>query len=315
MTYRVLITAPYFQPVYPQFAETFRRHRIDVSLPLVEERLSEEQLLPLVSDIDGAICGDDAYTERVLAGAPKLRVICKWGTGIDSIDQGSCRRRGIKVCNTPNAFSEPVADTTVGYMLSFVRQLHAMTADMRSGRWVKISSRTLAECTIGLIGVGNVGRAVARRLVGFDARILAHDPVVPPASFLEACRVEMVDKSRLFGESDIVSLHCDLNPTSFHILDRAAFASMRSGSFLINTARGKLVDEPALVDALQEGGLAGAALDVFEDEPLPANSHLLRIPNVMLAPHNANSSPRAWEHVHKRTVENLIDNLVRKETR
>lgn len=309
MNRRVLITAPYFQPVVGRYAAEFQRHQIDVLVPSVKERLTEEELLPLVADIDGTICGDDAYTDRVLENAPRLRVISKWGTGIDSIDLESCRRRGISVCNTPNAFTEPVADTTLGYLLSFTRQIHTMAAEMRSGKWVKVPGQSLAECTVGLIGVGNIGRAVAKRLAGFGTRILGHDPIKPPASFLENYRVEMVEKDRLLAESDFVSLHCDLNPSSFHIIDSDALHSMKQGACLINTARGKLVDGSALIRALQNHKLGGAGLDVFEEEPLPGENPLLKMPNVLLGAHNANSSPRAWEHAHRNTVDNLIYNL------
>jgi D-3-phosphoglycerate dehydrogenase len=309
MTYRVLITAPYFQPVAHRFSETFGRYEIEPLLPPVIERLSAEQIIPLIAEIDGVICGDDAYTEEVLGYAPRLRVISKWGTGIDSIDLEACRRRGIAVCNTPNAFSEAVADSTMGYILFFVRQLHNLSHDMGSGRWVKRGAPSLGECSVGLIGLGNVGQAVGKRLAPFGARILGTDPVLPPASFLSSYQVKMVEKKELLAESDVVSLHCDLNPTSFRIIDQGALERMHPNSYLINTARGKLVEEAALVVALQRGRLAGAALDVFEEEPLPASSPLRSVPNVFLAPHNANSSPQAWERVHRRTVENLIRHL------
>jgi D-3-phosphoglycerate dehydrogenase len=236
-------------------------------------------------------------------------VISKWGTGIDSIDRESCKRRGIAVCNTPNAFSEPVADTTLGYILSFARNLHSMTAAMRAGQWVKIPGRTLRESTVGLIGIGNIGQAVARRLVGFGSRVLGHDPVAPPASFVSECKIEMVELNRLLAESDFVSLHCDLNPSSFHIISADALHKMKPGAFLVNTARGKLVDEAALVQALLAGKLAGAGMDVFEVEPLPLDSPLLRMSNVLMAAHNSNSSPVAWERVHRNTVDNLFRHL------
>ena len=306
MKHRVLITAPYFQPVVQAFRDVFLQNEIEVVVPPVQERLSARELLPLITEIDGAICGDDEYNDEVLQHAKRLRVISKWGTGIDSIDVASCKRRGIKVCNTPNAFTDAVADTTVGYILCFTRQLHILSQEMKAGRWFKVPGRSVRECTIGLIGIGNIGRAVAERLAAFGARILATDPVAPPASFLENCRVEMVDKKALLSESSVISLHCDLNASSFHIIDTAALGHMRSGSFLINTARGKLIDEPALVRSLQDHHLAGAALDVFEDEPLPANSPLRNMPNVLLSPHNSNSSPEAWQRVHQNTVDNLI---------
>src|SRR5258707_8816278 len=146
MTYRVLITAPYFIPVLDRFRATFDAHHITTVVPEVQERMSEEQLLRVVHDIDGTICGDDAYTERVLARAPRLRVISKWGTGIDSIDSDACRRRGVAVCNTPNAFTIPVADSALGYMLLFVRKLQEQTELMRGGEWHQTPLASLAEC-------------------------------------------------------------------------------------------------------------------------------------------------------------------------
>lgn len=309
MNRRILISCPYFQPVAGRFRGEFEKRGLEMVIPPVLERLSEEDLLGLVGDIEGTICGDDAYTDRVLESAPRLRVISKWGTGIDSIDTESCRRRGIAVCNTPNAFSEPVADTTLGYLLSFARNLHAMTADIRSGKWVKIPGRSLRESTVGLIGVGNIGRAVAGRLFGFGARVLGCDPVTPPSSFSTEFKVEMVDLNRLLAESDFVSLHCDLNPSSVHIINTGTLQAMKPEAFLVNTARGKLVDEPALVQALLAGKIAGAGMDVFEVEPLPLDSPLLRMSNVLLAAHNSNSSPAAWERVHRNTVDNLFRHL------
>lgn len=311
MSYRVLVTAPYFIPIVERFRATFDQHGITTIVPDVEERMSEAQLLRVVHDIDGTICGDDAYTERVLDKAPRLRVISKWGTGIDSIDSAACAKRGIMVGRTPNAFTIPVADTTLGYLLMFVRRLQEQTESMRSGVWHKLPLRSVGECTVGIIGLGDIGREVARRVSVFGATILGCDPKEPPPAVLQDYGITMVDKSTLLSNSDVVTLHCDLNPSSYHIMDRTAFASVRRGAFLINTARGKLVEEPALIEALQSGALAGAGLDVFEDEPLPADSPLRRMNNVQIASHNSNSSPRAWEHVHERTIANLIEGLKR----
>jgi D-3-phosphoglycerate dehydrogenase len=312
MTFRVLVTAPYFIPVLDKFRPTFEANGITTLVPDVEERMSEDQLLKVVHDIDGTICGDDAYTDRVLERAPRLRVISKWGTGIDSIDSTACRRRGVTVCNTPNAFTMPVADSAVGYLLEFVRRLREQTELMRAGQWYKLPLRSLSECTVGIVGLGDIGREVAKRLSAFGPRILGTDPRRPPEEFVRTVGMEMVGFETLLGESDFVTLHCDLNPTSDHLMNRSALARMRPGSFLINTARGRLVEEPALIDALRSGALGGAALDVFENEPLALDSPLRKMPNVFLASHNSNSSPRAWEHVHARTVENLLKCLLGK---
>lgn len=307
MSWKVLVTAPYMQPVIDRFQSIFAENDIELVMPPVNERLEEADLLQWIDDdIDGIICGDDRFTERVLQAAPKLKVISKWGTGIDSIDQAACKRLGIAVRNTPNAFSEPVADSVLGYILCFARQLPWMHQAMQERIWHKIPSRTLRECTLGVIGVGNVGKVVVRRAVAFGVRVLGNDLVEMPADFLAETGLEMVTKDDLLRQADFISLNCDLNPTSYHLIDEAALVLMKSSAVIINTARGPIIDEPALVKALQEKRIAGAALDVFEIEPLPADSPLREMDNVMLAPHNANSSPEVYERVHLNTIKNLL---------
>jgi len=180
---------------------------------------------------------------------------------------------------------------------------------MRAGRWHKLPGFALHERVLGVIGVGNVGKVVVRRAVAFGMRVLGNDLVRMPADFLAATGLEMVEKHELLQQADFVSVNCDLNPTSFHLLDEGSFRLMKPTAVVINTARGPIIDEGALVAALQEGRIAGAALDVFQVEPLPAESPLLRMRNVLLAPHNANSSPSAWEAVHEKTVRNLLEEL------
>ena len=238
-------------------------------------------------------------------------MISKWGTGIDSIDVAEARRRGIVVCNTPNAFSEPVADTVMGYVLVLARQLDRMNADMHHGRWQKPQLRALAEQTLGIVGVGNCGRAVARRAAAFGMRLLGADIVEIAPDVTRATGLEQVPLETLLQEADVVSLNCTLNPSSHHLLNRATLALMKSTAFLINTCRGPVVEERALVEALLEGRLAGAALDVFEEEPLPADSPLRSLQNCWLAPHNANSSRAAAERVHENTIRALLESLER----
>jgi D-3-phosphoglycerate dehydrogenase len=306
---KVLVTAPYMQPVIERFRARIESAGYEVIVPPVNERCEEDELLRWIGDIDGVICGDDRFTERVLAAAPRLKVIAKWGTGIDSIDREACQRRGIAVRNTLDAFSTPVADTVLGYMLCFARKLPWMDRAMRAGTWEKIPGRALSECVLGVVGVGNVGKAVVRRAIGFGMRVLGHDPVAMPADFLAATKIEMVPRDALFEQADFVSINCDLNPTSRGLIGEAALARMKPTAVLINTARGPIVQEAALVRALDQGKLGGAALDVFEHEPLPLDSPLRGMDNVMLAPHNSNSSPTAWERVHESTIAQLLDVL------
>lgn len=310
--WRVLVSAPYAMSVLPWYDAQLRAAGCEMVVADVRERLSEEELLPIIGDVDGLICGDDRVTARVLDAAPRLKVIAKWGTGIDSLDQDAARARGVVIRNTPNAFSEPVADTALGYMLLFARQLDRMTADIRAGQWEKPQLVSLREWTLGIVGVGNCGKAVARRAAVFGMRVLGHDPVPVPDAFVAQTGIQMTTLDDLLSQADVVTTHTSLNPTSFHLMSTRTLGLMKPGAFLINTSRGPVVDEPALVAALDSGHLGGAALDVFEVEPLPADSPLRGFANCYLGPHNANSSPMAAQRVHENTLKNLFEELQRR---
>jgi D-3-phosphoglycerate dehydrogenase len=306
----ILLTAPYMLPFRDRFIPLLESYGLRVIAPDVRERMEEADLLHYAGQFDGAICGDDRYTERVMTAClPRLKVISKWGTGIDSIDSVAAERLGIRVCRTPNAFTLPVADTVLGYILAFARRQPWMDRQMKAGEWEKIPGRALHECTLGVIGVGAIGKAVIRRARAFGMTTLGNDIVDVDHVFLAETNTQITNLEYLLTHSDFVSVNCDLNPTSRHIINAATLAQMKPTAVLINTARGPLVDEPALVAALQAGQIAGAALDVFEFEPLPLDSPLLQMDNVLLAPHNANSSPSAWERVHLNTIKNLLAGL------
>jgi D-3-phosphoglycerate dehydrogenase len=296
-------------PVIEEYRAQLALSGCEVVVAPVNERLSEEELIPLVGDIDGIICGDDRITERVLAAAPRLKVISKWGTGIDSIDVESAARRNIPVRNTPNAFSEPVADTVLGYMLLFARQLDRMNSDIRDGHWRKPQLVSLREQTLGVIGVGNCGKAVVRRAVTFGMRVLGNDLVEMPGDFLASTGIEMIGLEMLLRQADFITIHMTLDPNSFHLINEQTLGLMKPSAYLVNTSRGPIVDEAALAAALERKLIAGVALDVFEVEPLPADSPLRRFDNCWLAPHNANSSPLAAQRVHENTIRNLLDEL------
>jgi D-3-phosphoglycerate dehydrogenase len=306
----VLLSAPYMLPTLDRFRPVFAQYGIGLITPVVRERLEEQDLLGYAGSFDGAICGDDRFTERVITAClPRLKVISKWGTGIDSIDRSAAARLGVQVRNTPNAFTLPVSDTVLGYMLAFARKLYWMDRDFKAGRWQKIAGKSLSEMTLGVIGVGNVGKAVLRRARAFGMKLLGTDIVPIAPDFILENGVEMTSLQSLLERSDFVSVNCDLNPTSQHLINSETLSWMKNEAVLINTARGPIVDEPALVAALQDHWIAGAALDVFEFEPLANDSPLLKMDNVLLAPHNSNSSPAAWERVHWNTIRNLLEGL------
>lgn len=306
----VLLSAPYLIPIRNRIRPFLESYGIELLVAPVVERLNEPDLLEFAGQFDGALCGDDQYTARVLeACAPRLKVISKWGTGIDSIDQAAAARLGIMVGRTPNAFTLPVADAVFGYMIEFCRHLAQMDRAMKGGVWEKIPGRSLSECTLGVVGVGTIGKMVLRRGRAFGMRLIGNDIVEIAPDFVRETELQVAPLEQLLEQSDFVSLHTDLNPTSYHLINRRTLAHMRAGAYLINTARGPVVEEAALVEALQGGKIAGAALDVFEVEPLPKESPLLSMDNVLLAPHNSNSSPAAWQRVHQNTLRNLLIGL------
>jgi D-3-phosphoglycerate dehydrogenase len=306
----ILYTAPYMIPVLPRFRPLLEGYGLQLIVPDVQERMNENQLLAYAGTFDGTLCGDDLYTARVLqACSPRLKVISKWGTGIDSIDRQVAEGLGIQVCNTPNAFTLPVADTVLGNILTFARHFPWMDQVIKSGRWEKIPGRSLSECTLGVVGVGKIGKAVIRRARAFGMQLLGNDIIPVDPVFLAKNGVSMTTLEDLMARSDFISLNCDLNPTSYHLINATTLSHIRKSAVLINTSRGHVIDETALITSLQSGQLAGAALDVFEDEPLPKDSPLIRMENVMLSSHNANSSPKAWERVHQNTIENLLKAL------
>jgi len=306
----VLMTAPYMLPLVDRFKPVFEKYGIELIVADVQERMEEEDPLKVAGQFDGTICGDDKYTPRVIeACAPRLKVISKWGTGVDSISAEACSKFGVKLGRTPNAFTTPVTDTVLGYLLAFVRRQPWLDAAMKCGVWEKLPGTTLSECTLGIIGVGTIGKTVTRRARAFGMKVLGTDIVDIDHVFITETGIQMTSLDMLLAESDFVSLNCDLNPTSYHLINAKTLSKMKSTAVLINTARGPIVDEKNLVAALQSGQIGGAALDVFESEPLPKDSPLLKMDNVMLAPHNANSSPAAWERVHWNTIKNLLDGL------
>ncbi|MDP2966073.1 MAG: phosphoglycerate dehydrogenase [Pelolinea sp.] len=306
----ILLSAPYLLPYKDRFLPIFKHYGCEVIVADVNERLSEKEILRYAGKFDGTVCGDDRYTPDIIKlCAPRLKVISKWGTGIDSIDKTAAEKFGIQVFRSINAFTVPVSDSVMGYILAFARLQPWLDEKMKSGAWEKLPGRALSECTLGVIGVGYIGKEVLRKAHAFSMKLLATDIVAPPQDFVDRYGVQMVSLYELLQTADFISVNCDLNPTSYHLLNDQAFVKVKPGAVVINTARGPIIEEPALNCALQEKRLGGAALDVFEVEPLPLDSPLLKMKNVMLAPHNSNSSPLAWEKVHWNTILNLLDGL------
>ena len=225
----VLMTAPYMIPFLDRFNPVFAKYGIQLIVPDVQERMEETDLLKYAGQFDGAICGDDRYTARVIeACSPRLKIISKWGTGINSIDASACSSFKVILARTQNAFTTPVSDTVLGYMLAFARRGPWMDAAMKRGEWQKIPGRSLSECTLGIIGIGNIGKAVTRRAKAFGMKVFGTDIVEIDHVFISESGIEMTNLETLLSNSDFVSVNCDLNPTSHHLINSKTLAQMKS---------------------------------------------------------------------------------------
>jgi D-3-phosphoglycerate dehydrogenase len=244
------------------------------------------------------------FTEGVLAGCPRLRLISIWGTGTDNVDLPACRARGVAVTNTPGVNAHAVAEHTLALMLAITRRIPAMDRDTRTGQWPRGLLVQLEGQTVGLIGLGAIGGRVAQLLLPFGVRLLAAT-YGPDEGRAAAARARHVPVETLLREADIVSLHLRLSADTQGYLGRDRLALLKPTAFLVNTARGGLVDKAALVDALRDGRIAGAALDVFHEEPIPAGDPILGLPNVVLTPHNGGTTREVIDAGLLRAVENI----------
>ncbi|MDR7304019.1 phosphoglycerate dehydrogenase [Haloactinomyces albus] len=251
--------------------------------PYDAQAMPSEELLARVPAADALIVGTDVVTAEVLDAAPRLRVVAKHGVGTDNIDVESAHRRGIRVVNAPGSNTQAVADLTFGLLLAAARSIIPAHSVVMHGRWDRLYGAEVSNKTLGIIGFGQIGRAVARRARGFDMRVLAHDPYTDPSAVADAGAVQATFRECV-RNADFLSLHLPAAPDSGFLLDRAAIRAMRPGAYLVNAARGGLVDEAALAEALHDGHVAAAALDVFGEEP-PEGSPLLHAPNVLCTPH------------------------------
>ncbi len=266
---------------------------------------SEAEYLERCGEADGLLVQYGALTRRVFAGLPRLRVVVRYGVGVDGIDVAAATDHRVPVVNVPDYGTDEVANHAVALLLALARRLVRLDRQTRAGAWDVFRVGPVARLagrTVGLIGCGRIGRAVARKLGGFDVRLLGHDPYVaafPPG-------VQPVGLERLLAESDYVTIHCPLTPETRHLLNAETLARMRPSAVLINTARGGIVDTAALVEALRLGALAGAGLDVLEQEPIDPASPLLRMEQVIVTPHAAWYSEEGRSDLKRRAAEEAV---------
>ena len=307
MTYRVLMTAAKFAGCEGYARHFLRQHGCALIEHQLHRAMSEGALCELVPEADGLIGGLEPVTERVFAQAPRLRVVCAPGVGYDHIDVDAATRRGIAVCICAGSNNQAVAEHAFGLLLGLARQICAADRAVREGGWPRLTGPELWGKTLGIVGLGRVGKSAALIGRGFGMRVLATD-VEWDTTFATAHQVSYVSLPRLLAEADVVSLHCPLTPETRGLIDDAALARMKPTAYLINTARGPIVDEAALVRALREGRIAGAGLDVFDLEPLPRNPYV-DLPNVLLTSHIAGATHEALERSLELALLNVVQVL------
>jgi D-3-phosphoglycerate dehydrogenase len=304
MTIKVLCAVPQVHEAVHPVLERLRAADCELTFNQTGHTLTEPELIGLLPGVFGTIAGGEPYTERVFAAAPDLKVVARMGVGYDKVDVAATRH-GVAIAMGFGTNHEAVADHAFALMAALGNRLPSYHGEVMDGRWGGHFHPGLWRTTVGIIGLGRIGRALARRCRGFEMRILAYDAVPDPA-YAREHGIELVDLETVFKEADFVSVHAPLTPETAKIVNREQLALVRPSAFLINTARGGLVDEAALHEALSAGRIAGAGLDVFEVEPLPASSPLRQLDNVLLSPHCAGGSIEAVVAMTDRCVDNIL---------
>lgn len=302
--FKVLISTSSFGAIDAAPLVRLREHGIRPELNPRGRTLTEEEIASLVGEVDGLLAGTEPLNERVLTRAGRLKVISRVGVGIDNVDLGEAARRGIAVFTTQNSHTHAVAELTLGGMLGLLRHVPQMHEALRVGRWHRPMGTLLNGKTVGFVGLGRVGKCMVELLRPFGVSLLAFD-VRPDAGWAAAHDVQLVTLHELLARADIVSIHAAKEQISGYLLGAAEIALLKPGSYLVNTARGGLVDEAALHQALAAGRLRGAYLDTFECEPY--DGPLRELPNVVLTPHAGSYAAEARVRMEVEAVDNLLD--------
>ena len=307
MSHRVLVTARSFRRQPGEHKRILQEAGCELIETSNTQPLTEAEMIPLVGDVDALIIGLDQVTARVVEAGPRLKVVSKYGSGVDHIDLDAATRHGVVVTSTPGANSIAVAELTIGLMLTLARHIAQHAQSVKAGSWKRIVGVELANKRLGIVGLGQVGQAVAQRARSFEMRI-AYSDVRRRRDLEGEGWLSYANLSTLLTHSDIVSLHCPLTAQTYGLIGEDQLRAMKPTSFLINTARGGLVDEMALTQALRQGWIAGAASDAFVHEP-PRASPLLKLDNFIGTPHAGAATREAIERMAMMAAKNTIQVL------
>lgn len=309
---KILVTPTSLQPGKGSKAlEELQSFSDDLIFNTTGRPLTEEELIPLLVDCDGYIAGLDFVTKKVLKSCKKLKVISRYGAGYDRVDISAAKDVGIPVTNTPGVNAEAVGELAFALTLSAARKVPFLNQATRSGEWIRSTGIELKGKTIGIMGLGAIGKVVARCAMGFEMNVIAYDPFINNDYCVEN-RIEVCTFDEVCQQSDVISLHLPLTQNTKHLINANAIASMKNSAILINTSRGGIIDEAAAYTALKTGTLGALGLDAFEIEP-PKGSPLFELDNVVVTPHTGAHTAEATQNMANASVKNLIDILSGKE--
>jgi phosphoglycerate dehydrogenase-like enzyme len=303
--YRILVTPTSYGKYDENLKASLEAQVDEVIYNPTGKPLSSKQVTALLPGIDGYIAGLDEIDRKALRDADKLKVIARYGVGVDSVDLQAAREKGIVVTNTPGANSVSVAELSLGLMLALARQFPEAINAAKSGQFPRLSGISLEGKVVGILGLGGIGKQLARRLAGFDCRILAYDPF-PDYGFANMHQVEMLSMEQVIVEADFLSLNMPLLSETQNLVNRDFLRKMKVGAFLINTARGEVIDEQAVLEALQSGQLRGAAVDTFIQEPPDPTNPLLQHPRVIATPHLGAQTDGAVNNMGRMALAELL---------
>jgi D-3-phosphoglycerate dehydrogenase / 2-oxoglutarate reductase len=305
---KILVTATN----YSTYCAAAKKMLEDSGFEVMENRkgrpLTYDELKDMVREVSGAVVGVDTWNEEVFKCAPKLKVLSRFGVGVDNIDLNAAKEYGIAVTNAKGQNSNSVAELTVGLILSSMRNVPAFNDSVRQGRWDRFMGRDLVGKTVGLLGFGDIAQRVAKKLCGFDVNVCAFDKY-PNMKKAEELNVSMAEMDEVLACADVVSLHLPVMKETHHIMNQESFGKMKNGSYFINTARGVLVDENALYQVLKNGKLTAAAIDVFEEEPVKSTNRLFELNNLFVTPHTAAETYETYHTVGLVTAKAVMDVL------
>jgi D-3-phosphoglycerate dehydrogenase len=302
----VLVTATNYSTLCVEGKKLFEDSGWTVIENTFGRPMTFDELQVRVGGIDAVVAGVDTWNEAVFRLAPRLKVISRFGVGVDNIDVEVARRFGIKVTNAGGINANAVAELTIGLLLSAMRAIPALYQSTRAGRWDRFVGEELSGRTVGLLGFGNIAQKVARKLSGFDVDVIAYDKF-PNVEAARRLGVTMVAAEDLLRRADVVCLLLPSLKETHHFMDANRFAQMKEGAYFVNTARGALVDEPALAQALASGRIRAAAIDVYEVEPVKADNPLLRIDSIVTTPHTAAETYEVYREVGLETARAILD--------